>query len=113
MDYNIWIPNSPAAMSQPPSQTKGSVSEEDIFSFLPEVNSSCHVLSVLSLLSQPAIDFVPLCHYNEWYFSSGAIVKLVEEVRRELKMIAKDIADRNSRLELPYPYMSPDHIENS
>ncbi|XP_026089838.1 arachidonate 8S-lipoxygenase-like [Carassius auratus] len=113
LDYNIWIPNSPAAMSRPPSQTKGSVSEEDIFSFLPEVNSSCHVLSVLSLLSQPAIDFVPLCHYNEWYFSSGATVKLVEEVQRELKMIAKDIADRNSQLELPYPYLSPDHIENS
>uniref|UniRef100_A0A673M1I7 Lipoxygenase domain-containing protein n=1 Tax=Sinocyclocheilus rhinocerous TaxID=307959 RepID=A0A673M1I7_9TELE len=95
----------PAAMSRPPSQTKGSVSEEDIFSFLPEVNSSCHVLSVLSLLSQPAIDFVPLC--------SGATVKLVEEVWRELKMIAKDIADRNSQLELPYTYLSPDHIENS
>uniref|UniRef100_A0A671N849 Zgc:152891 n=1 Tax=Sinocyclocheilus anshuiensis TaxID=1608454 RepID=A0A671N849_9TELE len=103
----------PAAMSRPPSQTKGSVSSEDIFSFLPDVNSSCHVLSVLSLLSQPAIDFVPLCHYNEWYFSSGATVKLVEEVRRELKMIAKDIADRNSQLELPYTCLSPDHIENS
>uniref|UniRef100_A0A8C1LVH0 Hydroperoxide isomerase ALOXE3-like n=1 Tax=Cyprinus carpio TaxID=7962 RepID=A0A8C1LVH0_CYPCA len=113
LDFNIWIPNSPAAMSRPPSQTKGSVSEEDIFSFLPEVNSSCHVLSILSLLSQPAIDFVPLCHYNEWYFSSGAIAKLVEEVRRELKTLAKDIADRNSQLELPYPYLSPDRIENS
>ncbi|KAI2651224.1 Polyunsaturated fatty acid lipoxygenase ALOX15B [Labeo rohita] len=113
LDYNIWIPNCPASMSRPPSQTKGSVSEEDIFSFLPEVSSSCHVLSVLSLLSQPAIDFVPLGHYNEWYFSSGAIVKLVNEVQKELKMIAKDIADRNSRLELPYPYLSPDRIENS
>ncbi|XP_052443652.1 polyunsaturated fatty acid lipoxygenase ALOX8 [Carassius gibelio] len=113
LDYNIWIPNSPSAMSRPPSQTKGSVSEEDILSFLPEVNSSCNVLSILSLLSQPAIDFVPLCHYNEWYFSSGAIAKLVEEVQRELKMIAKDIADRNSQLELPYPYLSPDRIENS
>uniref|UniRef100_A0A672LTA9 Zgc:152891 n=1 Tax=Sinocyclocheilus grahami TaxID=75366 RepID=A0A672LTA9_SINGR len=113
VNFSQVCSNSPAAMSRPPSQTKGSVSEEDIFSFFPEVNSSCHVLSVLSLLSQPAIDFVPLCHYNEWYFSSGATIKLVEEVRRELKMIAKDIADRNSQLELPYTYLSPDHIENS
>lgn len=54
-----------------------------------------------------------MCHYNEWYFCSGATVKLVEEVQRELKMIAKDIADRNSQLVLPYPYLSPDYIENS
>lgn len=58
LDFNLWIPNTPAAMSRPPSQTKNSVSEEELFSFLPEVNSSCHVLSVLALLSQPAIDFV-------------------------------------------------------
>ncbi|NP_001070178.2 uncharacterized protein LOC767741 [Danio rerio] len=113
LDFNLCIPNTPATMSRPPSQTKGSVSEEDLLSFLPEVNSSCHVLSVLSLLSQPAIDFVPLCHYNEWYFHSGAMAKLVEDVQKELKIIAKDIADRNSQLELPYPYMSPDYIENS
>ncbi len=56
---------------------------------------------------------MPLCHYNEWYFSSGPIVKLVEEVKKELKMITKDIADRNSKLELPYTYLSPDRIENS
>lgn len=54
-----------------------------------------------------------MCQYNEWYFCSGATVKLVEEVQRELKMIAEDIANRNSQLALPYPYLSPDYIENS
>ncbi|TRY76011.1 hypothetical protein DNTS_010909 [Danionella cerebrum] len=113
LDFNLCIPNTPPSMAHPPSQSKGSLSEKDLFSFLPEVSSSCHVLSVLALLSQPAIDFVPLCHYSEWYFKGDAIAKLVVEVQKELKMIVKDIADRNSQLELPYPYLSPDYIENS
>nr|XP_055037126.1 hydroperoxide isomerase ALOXE3 [Misgurnus anguillicaudatus] len=113
LDYNLWIPNSPGVMLRPPPQTKGLLSEDELLSFLPEVNTTCSILTVLTMLSKLAIDYVPLCHYKEWYFSSGATLRLVEKVQRELKKIAKDIKKRNSQLELPYVYLSPDRIENS
>lgn len=55
----------------------------------------------------------PLCHYEEVVFRQGAHRRLVEEVQAELKAISDDIAERNSQLELPYPYLCPGHIENS
>ncbi|KAF4077390.1 hypothetical protein AMELA_G00207560 [Ameiurus melas] len=113
VDFNLWLPNCPASMSRPPPQVKGSVTEEDLLSFLPDVNSTCSVLIVLSLLSKPALDYVPLCQYREWYFSSGAPHKLVEMVQQDLRAIAHDIIKRNSKLELAYPYLCPDNIENN
>ncbi|TSL04289.1 Hydroperoxide isomerase ALOXE3 [Bagarius yarrelli] len=113
VDFNLWMPNCPAAMLRPPPQVKGTVTEEDLLSFFPDVNSTCRVLIVLFMLSQPSLDYVPLCHYREWYFSSGAPLKLVEKVQQDLRDIAHDIQKRNSRLELAYPYLYPDNIENS
>ncbi|GAA6105617.1 polyunsaturated fatty acid lipoxygenase ALOX15B isoform X1 [Tachysurus ichikawai] len=113
LDFNLWMPNCPAAMLRPPPQVKGSVTEEDILTFLPDVNTTCRVLIVLFLLSQPSVDYVPLCQYREWYFSNGAPNKLVEMVQQDLSDIAHDIRKRNSKLELAYPYLQPDNIENS
>ncbi|XP_036444035.1 hydroperoxide isomerase ALOXE3 [Colossoma macropomum] len=113
VDFNLWIPNCPAVMSRPPPQVKGSVTEEELLSFLPDINSTCSVLTILLLLSQPAADYVPLCHYREQYFSSGDVCKLVETVQKELRAIDEDITKRNSKMELPYPYLSPINIENS
>ncbi|MCJ8740753.1 hypothetical protein PDJAM_G00062670 [Pangasius djambal] len=113
VDFNLWMPNCPGSMSRPPPQVKGSVTEEELLSFLPDVNSTCSVLIVLFLLSQPALDYVPLCQYREWYFSSGAPRKLVEMVQQDLRDITHDILKRNRKLELPYPYLCPDNIENS
>ncbi|MCI4386539.1 hypothetical protein PGIGA_G00063480 [Pangasianodon gigas] len=113
VDFNLWMPNCPASMLRPPPQVKGSVTEEELLSFLPDVNSTCSVLIVLFLLSQPALDYVPLCQYHEWYFSSGAPHKLVEMVQQDLRDIAHDILKRNRKLELAYPYLCPDNIENS
>lgn len=56
---------------------------------------------------------VPLCHYREMVFRQGAHRRLVEEVQADLKAISDDIADRNSQLDLPYPYLCPGRIENS
>ncbi|XP_062867670.1 polyunsaturated fatty acid lipoxygenase ALOX15B [Trichomycterus rosablanca] len=113
VDFNLWMPNCPAAMCRPPPNAKGLVTEEEILSFLPDVNSTCNVLLVLSMLSQPAVNFVPLCQYREWYFRSGDHHRLVEMVLKELGAIADDIIKRNSKLMLPYPYLCPDYIENS
>ncbi|KAM3601904.1 uncharacterized protein V6R79_020922 [Siganus canaliculatus] len=113
LDFSLWMPNCPAAMKRPPPQVKGTVTEDDLVTFLPDVNSTCHVLTVLTVLSQPAPNFVPLCHYREAIFQDGAHCRLVKEVQAELKAISDDIAERNSHLELPYPYLSPNRIENS
>ncbi|XP_058271494.1 polyunsaturated fatty acid lipoxygenase ALOX15B isoform X2 [Hemibagrus wyckioides] len=113
VDFNLWMPNCPSAMLRPPPQVKGLVTEEDILTFLPDVNTTCRVLSVLFLLSQPSLDYVPLCQYTEWYFSSGAPHKLVEMVQKDLRDIAHEILKRNSKLELAYLYLHPDNIENS
>ncbi|XP_029029793.1 polyunsaturated fatty acid lipoxygenase ALOX15B isoform X2 [Betta splendens] len=113
LDFALWLPNCPMSMLRPPPQVKGSVTEDDITSFLPDVNVSCRVLASLSLLSQPAVDFVPLCHYREPVFGNDVHRRLLQEVQAELDAISSDIAKRNSHLELPYPYLSPTHIDNS
>uniref|UniRef100_A0A3Q4MYG0 Zgc:152891 n=1 Tax=Neolamprologus brichardi TaxID=32507 RepID=A0A3Q4MYG0_NEOBR len=115
LDFAFWVPNCPVAMLRPPPQVKGAVTEDDIMSFLPDVNTTCRVLMALNGLSQPAIDFlqVPLCHYKEAIFRDGAHRRLLEEVQAQLRDISDAIAERNSQLELPYPYLSPERIENS
>ncbi|XP_072231344.1 hydroperoxide isomerase ALOXE3 [Leuresthes tenuis] len=113
LDFALWMPNCPASMSRPPPQVKGAVTEDDILSFLPDANSTCRVLSALTVLSQPGVDFVPLCHYKEAVFKEDAHRRLVEEVQAQLKAISDDITERNSQLELPYPYLCPASIENS
>lgn len=60
LDFSLWIPNCPQAMMRPPPQVKGAVTEDDIMSFLPDMNSTCRVLTLITLLSQPALDFVRL-----------------------------------------------------
>ncbi|XP_040906769.1 polyunsaturated fatty acid lipoxygenase ALOX15B [Toxotes jaculatrix] len=113
LDFALWMPNCPTSMLRPPPQVKGSVTEEDIVSFLPDVNSSCRVVMALALLSQPTVDYVPLCHYKEAVFRDDAHRRLVEEVQAELRSISEDISERNGQLELPYPYLCPRHVENS
>ncbi|KAM7373859.1 hypothetical protein PAMP_006549 [Pampus punctatissimus] len=113
LDFALWIPNCPTSMLRPPPQVKAAVTEEDIVSFLPDVNATCRVLTALTLLSQPAVDYVPLCHYKEAVFRKGAHRRLVEKVQDELQAISDDITERNGQLELPYPYLCPRHIDNS
>uniref|UniRef100_A0A3B4H6X4 Hydroperoxide isomerase ALOXE3-like n=1 Tax=Pundamilia nyererei TaxID=303518 RepID=A0A3B4H6X4_9CICH len=96
LDFAFWVPNCPVAMLRPPPQVKGAVTEDDIMSFLPDVNTTCRVLMALNGLSQP-----------------DAHRRLLEEVQAQLRDISDAIAERNSQLELPYPYLSPERIENS
>lgn len=51
-------------MLRPPPQVKGSVTEEDILTFLPDVNTTCRVLNVLVMLSQPSLDYVSIAIAN-------------------------------------------------
>ncbi|XP_024117012.1 polyunsaturated fatty acid lipoxygenase ALOX15B [Oryzias melastigma] len=113
LDFALWVPNCPTSMVRPPPQVKGVITEDDILGFLPDVNITCRVLMVLSMLSQPSSDFIPLCCYRENIFKVGVHRRLVEEVQAELRAISDDIRERNSQRVLPYPYLSPSHIENS
>ncbi|KAG7224712.1 hypothetical protein INR49_004600 [Caranx melampygus] len=113
LDFALWIPNCPTSMRRPPPQVKGSATEDDIISSLPDANSSCRVLTTLAMLSQPAANFVPLCHYTEAIFREDTHRRLVEEVKAELQVISDDISERNRQLELPYPYLNPRCIDNS
>ncbi|XP_028824917.1 hydroperoxide isomerase ALOXE3-like isoform X2 [Denticeps clupeoides] len=114
LDFNLWMPNCPASMSQPPPQSKGSVREEkELLVYLPDINATCSVLTILALLSQPTASYVPLCQYQEPFFYTGAHRGLVEKVQKELKSLTAMIEERNRIIALPYPYLSPNHIENS
>ncbi|XP_013979661.1 hydroperoxide isomerase ALOXE3 [Salmo salar] len=75
------MPNCPTSMTHPPPQTKVTLTEDEILSILPDINSTCNLFSTLSLLSQPTADYVPLCQYREPVFSSGAPRRLVEKVQ--------------------------------
>uniref|UniRef100_A0A672YF86 Hydroperoxide isomerase ALOXE3-like n=1 Tax=Sphaeramia orbicularis TaxID=375764 RepID=A0A672YF86_9TELE len=113
LDFALWMPNCPPSMLRPPPQVKGQVTEDDLLSYLPDVNSTCRVLTSLTLLSQPAVNYVRLCHYKEAVFSGSTLRRLVEDVQAELQAISEKIAERNRTLQLPYPYLSPERIENS
>ncbi|KAI4791211.1 hypothetical protein KUCAC02_034140 [Chaenocephalus aceratus] len=43
LDFALWIPNCPSSMSRPPPQEKGSLTEDDLLHFLPDVSTSCGV----------------------------------------------------------------------
>ncbi|XP_007540983.2 arachidonate 15-lipoxygenase B [Poecilia formosa] len=113
LDFALWMPNCPAAMMRPPLQAKGAVTEQDILSFLPDINSTNRVLMTLTVLSQPGVDFVPLCHYREAVFKFDDHRRLLDKMQAELQAITDDITERNRHLELPYTYLCPSDIENS
>uniref|UniRef100_A0A3B3Y116 Lipoxygenase domain-containing protein n=1 Tax=Poecilia mexicana TaxID=48701 RepID=A0A3B3Y116_9TELE len=113
LDFALWMPNCPAAMMRPPPQAKGAVTEQDILSFLPDINSTNRVLMTLTVLSQPGVDFVPLCHYREAVFKFDDHCRLLDKMQAELQAITDDITERNRHLELPYTYLCPSDIENS
>ncbi|XP_037544112.1 polyunsaturated fatty acid lipoxygenase ALOX15B [Nematolebias whitei] len=113
LDFALWMPNCPASMMRPPPQVKGHLSEADIMTFLPDVNATCRVLMTLAVLSQPGVDFVPLCHYKEAIFTQDAHRRLVDRVQADLRAISDDITERNNHLESSYPYLCPTGIDNS
>ncbi|MBN3320422.1 LX15B lipoxygenase, partial [Atractosteus spatula] len=114
LDFDLWMPNCPASMCRPPPSVKGAVTMDEFLSWLPNVNATCSVLITLSLLSQPARDYIPLGEYpKERLFRDGAPRRLMDALRKELQELRQQIEDRNASLELPYPYLSPDRIENS
>ncbi|KAG8141046.1 hypothetical protein E2320_003679, partial [Naja naja] len=50
-DFAAWMPNTPATLRQPPPTVKGTASLKSILETFPEVNSTCALLSLLSIVS--------------------------------------------------------------
>ncbi|MBN3307000.1 LX15B lipoxygenase, partial [Amia calva] len=113
LEFNLWMPNSPPTMPQPPPTAKGTVTEAELLSRLPPINATCSVLTTLTLLSHRAPGYVPLGQYPKYLFTEGSPQRLLGELQTELKALSAEITERNSGLELPYLYLSPELIENS
>ncbi|XP_041093263.1 polyunsaturated fatty acid lipoxygenase ALOX15B [Polyodon spathula] len=113
LDFNLWMPNCPASLRQPPPSSKGSLTLQDLLHRLPEVNSTCSVLLTLAMLSQPSSDYIPLGCYRDPPFTEETPRNLVSEFQAALRTLGAEIDDRNAGLELPYRYLRPDLIENS
>lgn len=88
LDFALWVPNCPTSMVRPPPQVKGVITEDDILGFLPDVNITCRVLMVLSMLSQPSSDFVRL---QTFYlsFSSGNKTNFWEMYSYDIHILPK------------------------
>ncbi|MGH0179225.1 UNVERIFIED_CONTAM: hypothetical protein FKN15_020123, partial [Acipenser sinensis] len=113
LDFDLWMPNCPASLRQPPPSSKGSRTLPDLLHHLPEVNSTCSVLLTLAMLSQPSSDYIPLGFYRDPPFIEETPRNLILEFQADLRNLGSEIDDRNAGLELPYRYLRPDLIENS
>lgn len=56
---------------------------------------------------------VLLGQYPEERFDEPTPKQMIKEFQAELSYLSEEITARNSRLEVPYTYLSPTEIENS
>ncbi|XP_054849085.1 hydroperoxide isomerase ALOXE3-like [Eublepharis macularius] len=112
-DFAAWMPNTPATLRQPPPQTKGTATLKSILDTLPEVNSTCALLSLLSVVSYEPGDLRPLGYYPDQHFTEEEPQKLIAEFQARLAEISKEINQRNEQLPIGYLYLNPSEVQNS
>ncbi|XP_030043414.1 hydroperoxide isomerase ALOXE3-like [Microcaecilia unicolor] len=113
IDFFSWLPNGPASMRNPPPITKGTATLGSILETLPEVNSTCALLSVLWVLNREPEDMKPLGAYPEQHFTEEEPQRCIADFQERLAKISSKIEDRNKTLELKYDYLNPKKVENS
>ncbi|XP_077169839.1 hydroperoxide isomerase ALOXE3-like isoform X2 [Paroedura picta] len=112
-DFAAWMPNTPATLRQPPPKVKGQATLQSILDTLPEVNSTCALLSLLSVVSYEPGDLRPLGYYPDQHFTEEKPRKLIADFQVRLDEISKEIEERNKRLPISYFYLKPSEVQNS
>nr|XP_056719067.1 hydroperoxide isomerase ALOXE3-like [Euleptes europaea] len=112
-DFAAWMPNTPATLRQPPPKSKGLATLKSILDTLPEVNSTCALLSLLSVVSYEPGDLRPLGYYPDEHFTEEEPRKLIAEFQECLAKISKEIDQRNKELPIGYLYLNPSEVQNS
>ncbi|XP_069072035.1 hydroperoxide isomerase ALOXE3-like [Pleurodeles waltl] len=113
LDFCSWMPNAPASMRSPPPRAKGLATVESVLETLPDVNSTCTIISVLWMLNRWSIDITPLGWYSEEYFTEEEPKQCLKDFQLRVAQIALRIEERNRSLALKYNYLNPKEIENS
>ncbi|XP_058035816.1 hydroperoxide isomerase ALOXE3-like [Ahaetulla prasina] len=112
-DFAAWMPNTPATLRQPPPTVKGTASLKSILETFPEVNSTCALLSLLSIVSYEPGDLRPLGHYPEEHFTEEMPKNLISDFQKSLAEISEKIEERNQALPIAYHYLNPSLVQNS
>ncbi|XP_060538657.1 hydroperoxide isomerase ALOXE3-like [Pantherophis guttatus] len=112
-DFAAWMPNTPATLRQPPPTVKGTASLKSILETFPEVNSTCALLSLLSIVSYEPGDLRPLGHYPEEHFTEEMPKNLISDFQKHLAAISNEIEERNQGLPIGYHYLNPSLVQNS
>ncbi|KAJ6653105.1 hypothetical protein lerEdw1_010191 [Lerista edwardsae] len=112
-DFAAWMPNTPATLRQPPPKAKGKATLSSILDTLPEVNSTCALLSLLSIVSYEPGDLRPLGYYPDEHFTEEEPKRFIAAFQACVAEISKEIEGRNRTLPIGYHYLNPSEVQNS
>lgn len=107
-----YPPNVPAAMYQPPPQTREEMSEVTLAHALPPRRAAAAQVGMVHLLSMRTKD--PLGHYPpDFFLGDPQVVEFAHRFSTRLADISAQIGQRNDALEVGYTYLDPIQIGQS